>query len=342
MSELPQSVEPLVFNDALLSLLQLGGALVALKAFDSGRYLWANEAYAAFLGVAPARLQGATDLELLPLADANAVRAADQLAVGAGAAVQSEHRFERNGSKLVYRTLRVPVRGPEGVAQVLCVWWDETRTLQDAAQLQHALRQIEQQQAAFEQLERLHAEGLDRATELFRQEQFDDHLRRELALSQRESREFAVALMSIDGLAAFSLARGAEVTQQLHDALGQLLRGNVRGMDAIAKLADDRYAVLLSGVGLATAHTRMEQLRRQCAGHLVVHAGEAFSFAVSVGVASFPHTADTLNGLCAASERALGDAVRRGGNRVVLASIPLVARPGAATTVVAAAAGSDQ
>ena len=94
----------------------------------------------------------------------------------------------------------------------------------------------------------------------------------------------------------------------------------------ITRLSDDRYAVLLSGVGLATAHTRMEQLRRQCATHMVVHAGQSLGFEVSVGVASFPHSADTMEAVSTAAERALADAVRRGGNRVALASISLAAQ----------------
>jgi hypothetical protein len=40
-----------------------------------------------------------------------------------------------------------------------------------------------------------------------------------------------------------------------------------------------------------------------------------------MGVASFPHTAHTQDELTAASEQALAEAQRRGGNHVTLASI---------------------
>jgi GGDEF domain-containing protein len=79
--------------------------------------------------------------------------------------------------------------------------------------------------------------------------------------------------------------------------------------------------VLLSGVGLATAHSRMEGLRRQCATQIVVHEGRELGFTVSMGVASFPHTAQTQEDLRQACEAAVEDARRRGGNRVALASI---------------------
>jgi len=105
------------------------------------------------------------------------------------------------------------------------------------------------------------------------------------------------------------------------EALGRLLRGNTRAMDASCRLDETRFAVLLSGVGLATAHSRMEGLRRQCATQIVVLDGRNLGFTVSMGVASFPHTAHTQEALMEAADAALSDAQTRGGNRVTLASI---------------------
>ena len=72
---------------------------------------------------------------------------------------------------------------------------------------------------------------------------------------------------------------------------------------------------------LATAHSRMEGLRRQCATQIVVLDGQELGFTVSMGVASFPHTAQTQEELLAACDKALSEAQRRGGNHVALASI---------------------
>ncbi len=105
------------------------------------------------------------------------------------------------------------------------------------------------------------------------------------------------------------------------EALGRLLRSNTRAMDASCRLDEHRFAVLLSGVGLATAHSRMEGLRRQCATQIVVVDGQELGFSVSMGVSSFPHTALNQEELLRASETALVEAKRRGGNHVTLASI---------------------
>jgi GGDEF domain-containing protein len=65
----------------------------------------------------------------------------------------------------------------------------------------------------------------------------------------------------------------------------------------------------------------MEGLRRQCATQIIALEGQELGFTVSVGVASFPHTAQTQEGVIAACEAALTQARHRGGNAVALASI---------------------
>ncbi|MEO8297957.1 MAG: diguanylate cyclase [Burkholderiales bacterium] len=332
MPDQPDSVDAAALNAGLLDLLQTSGALVCLKDAASGRYLWANDRYLAFVERGLEQLTGATDLDVLPLADATAVQAADQRAVGAGMPAAGEHRFERATAKLDFRTLRCVVPGPDvAVPWVLNLWWDDTASRLQAHQLQSVLGQLERQQASFDELARQHREGLDRPTELFRGEQFENHLQRELALSTREHREFALVLLAIDAPDALRAAHGDAGLAQVANAVGHLLRANTRAMDIISNVSPARFAILLSGVGLATAHTRMEQMRRQCATHVVVHGGQPMQFTVTVGLASFPHTADSLDTLSQAAEQALADAAKRGGNRVAPAAIALAARaPGSA------------
>ena len=65
----------------------------------------------------------------------------------------------------------------------------------------------------------------------------------------------------------------------------------------------------------------MEGLRRQCATQIVVLDGRDLGFTVSMGVASFPHTAHSEEELLRAADNALAEARKRGGNHVTLASI---------------------
>jgi diguanylate cyclase (GGDEF)-like protein len=183
--------------------------------------------------------------------------------------------------------------------------------------------QLEQQQIFNEALRRdSHDERQRQSGDGFYQRaEFDDQLLREVDLSTREHREFSLVSIEIDPPNEIELHLGAAARPRVLEGLRRLIRSNTRAMDASCRLGEDRFAILLSGVGLATAHTRVESLRRQCATQLVVLDGHDFGFTVSMGVASFPHTSHTQDELFDASDMALGSAQRRGGNCVSLASI---------------------
>ena len=299
------------------------GAMVAIKDAATGRYAYVNDAMARFLGRSVSQLLGHADAELVDPALATAWRAAEQTALAQSQALGSEHRFEWAGARHDFAVMRVALSGEQGRRWLCSVWMDQGAQRQKDAQLRAALEQLEQQQRANEKLRlELADQGLrDSATGLYTRPHFEDQLRREVDLSTREHREFALVLIEIDPFSGRALELGAPAEARLFEAMGRLLRGNTRAMDASCRLDERLFGVLLSGVGLATAHSRMEGLRRQCATQIVVLDGQELGFSVSMGVASFPHTAASQQELLSACEGALAEARRRGGNHLTLASI---------------------
>ena len=311
---------------ALLGVLDRLGVLLAVKEVASGRYVHANARMAELFSRAPAGLVGLTDAELMEPAQAAAIRAAEQTALAHEAApTSSEHRIERDGRKREFSITRSVLARADGGAprHVLAVWTELTGEHEREQQLKQALAQLEAQQVAAEvQRRETQDQSLrDAATGLYQRMHFDDQLRREVDLSSREHREFALVSIALDPFSEAVNALGGEARARVYEALGRLLRGNTRAMDASCRLDEERFAVLLSGVGLATAHSRMEGLRRQCATQIVVLDGRDLGFTVSMGVASFPHTAHTEEELMTAADVALNEARKRGGNHVALASI---------------------
>ena len=310
---------------ALLEVFDRLGVLFAVKEVASGRYVHANPRMAELLGRTPASLVGAIDTELMDPGPAATIRAAEQTALAHAAPTLSEHRIERAGRKREFSVIRsVLARADGGAARhVLSVWTERTDEHERDQQLKQALAQLEQQQVAAEaQRRETQDQSLrDAATGLYQRMHFDDQLRREVDLSSREHREFSLVSIALDPFSDAVKALGGEARLRVLEALGRLLRGNTRAMDASCRLDEDRFAVLLSGVGLATAHSRMEGLRRQCATQIVVLEGRDLGFTVSMGVASFPHTAHSEEDLMRAADLALAEACRRGGNHVALASI---------------------
>jgi diguanylate cyclase (GGDEF)-like protein len=326
-SEMSRALEvgEAAFAGVLLEMLDRGDVLLAIKEVASGRYAYVNAAMARLFGLEPADMTGPVGPEFLDPALSTAMRAAEQASLAHAAPSLSEHRVEIDGRRREFSVTCMPIPRSDGGPgrHVLAVWVEQTAGRQRELQLQQALTQIEQQQQAIEALRQETQDQTlrDATTGLYQRMPFDDQLRREVDLSSREHREFALVLIALDPPTDAVKALGADARTRVLEALGRLLRSNTRAMDASCRLDQDRFAVLLSGVGLATAHSRMEGLRRQCATQIVVLDGRDLGFTVSMGVSSFPHTAHTEADLMQASQTALAEAQRRGGNHVALASI---------------------
>ena len=320
-----------VLCEALLGWIDRTGTPLSIKEVASGRYLHVNRAMAELLGRPPAEVVGLTDADLMESGQWASLRAADQAAVGLATPLQGEHRIERAGQRREFSVYRQSLTGDASSAAgsrfVLALWTELTAARQKDAQLQRALQQIENHQRSSGAEGTTHGAAADGGglrdgeTGLYQRAHFDDQLRREVDLSSREHREFALVSITLDPVSDAALALGPTARTRVLEALGRLLRSNTRAMDASCRIDEDRFAVLLSGVGLATAHSRMEGLRRQCATQIVMVDGVELGFSVSRGVASFPHTALSQDELLQASEAALAEARRRGGNHVTLASI---------------------
>jgi diguanylate cyclase (GGDEF)-like protein len=317
-SSLAAALAPLV-----PSLLRRDGDALVVQDADNGLWLHVDAALAEWLGRPAGELAGRRAVDLFDAETAAALRAADQTAMAASDAIESEHRIVLGGTRREFGVLRRRLVSGDGRTLLASVWRDLGPGRRKDAQLRLALEQLEQEQRASEHLrQEIRDQSLrDSATGLYNRAHFDDQLRREVDLSTREHREFALVSIELDPLAADIEALGPSVKARIFEVLGRLLRSNTRAMDASCRVEESRFAVLLSGVGLATAHSRMEGLRRQCATQIVVHEGREIGFTVSMGVASFPHTAHSQDELVAACDAALAEARSRGGNRVTLASI---------------------
>ena len=309
-------------GQGLVALAARQGLPLGVKDAHEGRYLWANVALAELVGCEIDDVLGHTDAELFEPILAKALRSADQSALASEGGLSSEHRFEWRGARREFNVMRT-ASSIDGARVLCCIWQDQAALRQREAQLKAALEQIEREQKATQALRReLADQGLrDVSTGLYTAVHFEDQLRREVDLCNREHREFALVHIALDALKAPVLALGERAMDRLHEVMGRLLRGNTRAMDASCRIDDHHFAVLLSGVGLATAHARMEGLRRQVATQIVVLDGQELGFSVSMGVASFPHTAQSKDEIVRACQDALAQARTRGGNAVVLATI---------------------
>jgi diguanylate cyclase (GGDEF)-like protein len=319
----PGLLDVAALQGAVLNSLDQFAVAVTVKDLASGRYEQANASAARLLGLEGREVVGSQDADLFDATLAVALRAAEQQARAIPSGVMAEHKLEIAGTRRDFLAWRQVVSHADGQARMVAIWQDVTDARRREAQLQTAMAQLEQQQKANETLRR-DVEGSqvrDALSGLYHRAHFEEQLCREADLSSREQREFALVAIAVDNMDEIRQNHGVDGCERVIEALGRLLRAGTRAMDAPCRLGGDRFVVLLSGVGLATAHSRMEQLRRQCAQHIVAYNGQQIPFTVSMGVASFPHTAGLVDELMRSADRALASAREKGGNRIVLASI---------------------
>jgi GGDEF domain-containing protein len=139
----------------------------------------------------------------------------------------------------------------------------------------------------------------DPETGAFRPEWFQQRLRQLAGGARSFGDPFAVALVELDG----DRHAGIEVARRLVDAAGE--------GGSVARLSNDRLAVLLPSAGAAEALIEAELLRGRVAGRPV----GARPVTVSVGVATWERTRG-IEALLDAAEDALETAHRLGGNQV--------------------------
>jgi diguanylate cyclase (GGDEF)-like protein len=316
------------FGQALFALVEQLGAGLCIKDATTGRYLHANAAMIECLGLARGDLEGVLDADVLDPDTWVPLRAAEQFAATQSSPQSRTHRMLIAGSWRDFLVLRL-VLPPASAATpglLLAIWIDQSAQRQAERRLEQALRQLEQLSASAPTDAGAGVSQRPADQALSPGVQFEDQLRRELDLSFREHREFALVSVALDPFSAALQAEGETGLSRVQLSVIRLLRGNTRAMDASCRMDAGRFSILLSGVGLATAHARMEGLRRQCATEIIAIDGKDLRFTVSMGVASYPHTAQEREALVTAAEAALQQARQRGGNHVALASIPFEGR----------------
>ena len=139
---------------------------------------------------------------------------------------------------------------------------------------------------------------------------FDERLEHELERSRRTGLPFSLLMADIDGFKAINDAAGHAAGDRTLAAVGELLRGELRMIDAAARIGGDEFVLLLPATAAAGARRAAERVRA-AAG--TVATGDGSPLRISIGVAEFPADADTADALLRAADQALYAAKRGAG-----------------------------
>lgn len=135
--------------------------------------------------------------------------------------------------------------------------------------------------------------------------------------SRRYGRPFSLLMLDIDHFKSINDTYGHLSGDKALRALAALIRGEVRPTDVVARYGGEEFVLVLPETAGPGAMTLAERLRARVAGHTVaVTADHPISMTVSIGVASYPDSANSVQKLLSAADQALYTAKSAGRNRV--------------------------
>jgi diguanylate cyclase (GGDEF)-like protein len=99
-------------------------------------------------------------------------------------------------------------------------------------------------------------------------------------------------------------------------SVAQAFQEGVRNVDTCARYGGEEIAVLLPQTGMDGARDFAERLRKALESRVVSHSGRDISVTASFGVATYPESVASHDGLFPSADRALYQAKAEGRNRV--------------------------
>ena len=130
------------------------------------------------------------------------------------------------------------------------------------------------------------------------------HLAQEVARVQRHSGQISILVLDMDGFKQINDEFGHPTGDSALKEVSQALRGSLRAYDVCARLAGDEFVLVLGDCDPGQAERRRLELQRSI-GSLWIEPlpGRMVPLSASVGAATFPDDADTIDGVISVADR---------------------------------------
>jgi diguanylate cyclase (GGDEF)-like protein len=164
----------------------------------------------------------------------------------------------------------------------------------------------------------------DYLTGAFNGRSFGETAAAEIARARRHARPFSVAYIDVDDFKAVNDRQGHSAGDRLLKAVADALRRNVRGVDTVARIGGDEFAVLMPETDARAAQVVMRRVRRRL---LEETRRAGWPVTASVGVVTFAVAPDSVDDVLRAADEAMYSAKRGGKNALRHTNAAPAARP---------------
>jgi len=147
---------------------------------------------------------------------------------------------------------------------------------------------------------------------------FQETLTTELERSKRYGRPFGLLLMDIDHFKKFNDTYGHPVGDLVLKEMSGCIRRSIRQTDFPARYGGEEFIVVLPEIDEKGAIVTAERIRQTVEAHVVQSGDKALKVTMSVGVATFPGSAQEKPALINCADKALYQSKEAGRNKVTV------------------------
>jgi two-component system, cell cycle response regulator len=155
-----------------------------------------------------------------------------------------------------------------------------------------------------------------------------DRLDHEHALSLRDGRPLALAIIDVDRFKAINDAHGHAVGDEVLQEVARRMEAELRAYDDLGRHGGEEFAAVLPGCDESGAASVAERIRRAICAQPIRTSAAMVDVSVSAGVAAVdPHGSEDITALFGRADRALYLAKRTGRNRVEVGAAEAACQP---------------
>ena len=156
----------------------------------------------------------------------------------------------------------------------------------------------------------------DSLTGLYNRGQLFPRLEQEVQRTRRSGRGFCVLMIDLDGLKAINDSMGHLRGDEVLRAVGRVITGSIRGVDAAYRYGGDEFLILLPETEFVGAYVVAEKIREGVEEIGASFGSEDASTSVSIGLVSHPEDGWSTEELMIAADRAMYQAKSLGKNQI--------------------------
>jgi diguanylate cyclase (GGDEF)-like protein/PAS domain S-box-containing protein len=262
------------------------------------RFVVANKAVAADLGLEPEALIGKTDLDLHPPVLASKFFADEQSVIARERPLLdiAEFVIQPSGRQKWLSTSKVPLRNSAGqVIGIVGISRDVTDRKRAEEQIQHMAHH-------------------DALTGLPNRVLLMDRLGQAIAKAERDGTAVSVIFVDLDKFKSVNDSFGHNAGDTLLKTAAERMIGAVRATDTVARLSGDEFIILLDEEARGSQSRTQSVIKRLQAAMLepVVIDGQSVCVSCSIGIAFYPTDATSADTLLTNADLAMYQAKQRG------------------------------